>query len=294
MRNLRVPRRKLRLLLLSTMLLAIGAGVLFAAVRADADSVGTLQVHGTYKTNYNGIDCPAGIPAATSYCFRGVSVGADLFPGVGEVTTAYTLVHDGYGSACEHVHAQIPLLVTGKGEIDLAMRSTGCINPNQPSVFGPTEVTVTGGSGRYASASGSGVLDSLNRNHLQAPGTGVATVTWTGTLNVAGPTFDTTPPQITGATSKAEVRQGLPSRSNDRHLQRRRRQRQYRDRALRHHCQAHASLTSTTWARGPRHHHLRLDRARDSGPCDRARRDRARVRAGPTNARSLAACRDSV
>ena len=118
------------------------------------------------------------------------------------MTTAYTLVHDGYGSACEHVHAQIPLLVTGKGEIDLAMRSTGCINPNQPSVFGPIEVTVTGGSGRYAGASGSGVLDSLNRNHLQAPGTGVATVTWTGTLNVAGPTFDTTPPQITGATSK--------------------------------------------------------------------------------------------
>jgi len=119
------------------------------------------------------------------------------------VTTAYTLVHDGYGSACEHVHAQIPLLVTGKGEIDLAMRSTGCINPNQPSVFGPIEVTVTGGSGRYASASGSGVLDYLNRNHLQAPGTGVATVTWTGTLNVAGLTFDTTSPQITGATSKA-------------------------------------------------------------------------------------------
>ena len=83
MRKLRVPRRKLRLLLLSTMLLAIGAGVLFAAVRADADSVGTLQVHGTYKANYNGIDCPAGIPAATSYCFRDVSVRADLFPGVG-------------------------------------------------------------------------------------------------------------------------------------------------------------------------------------------------------------------
>jgi HYR domain len=201
MRNFRkTPRRKLRLLLLSAVLLAVGAGVLFAAVRADADSVGTLQVHGTFRANFSSVGCPAGIPAATSYCFSDVSVRADLFPGVGEVTTAYIVVHDGFGSACEHVHAQIPIFVAGKGEIDLAMRSTGCIDPNQPGLFGPTEVTVTGGSGRYTRASGSGGLN--YKNDLAGPGSGVAIVTWTGTLNVAGLAFDTTPPQIAGATSK--------------------------------------------------------------------------------------------
>ncbi len=200
MRNLRGRRRSLRLLLPSTVLLAVGACVLFAAVRADADNVGTLQVHGTFRANYSSSECPAGTPSATSYCFRDVSVHADLFSGLGEVTTAYIVVHDGFGSACEHVHAQIPILVAGKGEIDLAMRSSDCINPDQPGLFGPIEVTVSGGSGRYSGASGSGALS--YRNDVAAPGSGVAIVTWTGTLNVAGLAFDTTPPQITGATAK--------------------------------------------------------------------------------------------
>ena len=111
------------------------------------------------------------------------------------MTTAFTLVYDGEDSACGHVHAEIPILVAGKGEIDLVMTSTGCIDPAHPGHFAASRVTVSGGSGLYANASGSGVLDTNSRNPT-------ATHSWTGTLNVAGLTFDTTPPQIVGATAR--------------------------------------------------------------------------------------------
>jgi hypothetical protein len=67
--------------------------------------------------------------------------------------------------------------------------------------FPPATVTVSGGSGRYAGATGSGTLEFHTAN-ITGPLSGNRSVTWTGTLNVAGLTFDTTPPQITGATSK--------------------------------------------------------------------------------------------
>jgi hypothetical protein len=205
--NLRDARRQRRLLLLSTVLLAIGAGVLFAAVRADADSVGTLQVHGTFRINFVGVACPAGSPAMTG-CYSQVSASDAAVPGLGRMTTAYTLVYEDFGSGgprC-HVHAQIPIVIAGKGEIDLATRSTSCITPtlntaNPTPEVPPTEYTITGGSGRYAGASGSGALDYVNRE--TSPGAGYNNITWTGTLNVAGLSFDTTPPQITGATPKA-------------------------------------------------------------------------------------------
>jgi len=68
------------------------------------------------------------------------------------------------------------------------------------NIFPPGEATVSGGSGRYAGASGSGVLDYRIRE--TAAGAGTINLTWTGTLNVAGLAFDTTTPHITGATSK--------------------------------------------------------------------------------------------
>src|SRR5262249_29254004 len=55
--------------------------------------------------------------------------------------------------------------------------------------------TITGGTGAYASATGSGVVE-------RSLGGGVGTETWTGTLNVPAVEFDVTPPTMTGATSK--------------------------------------------------------------------------------------------
>ena len=180
---------------------AVLGSLAVAAVRADADSVGTLQVNGTIRANFSFFPCPAGTTPATTNCFHEVSAGAWVVPGLGKVTTAYTLFYDDVGSTCGHVHAQIPILVVGKGEIDLATRSTGCITPDDVTRFTPMDVAVSGGSGRYAGASGSGVLD--YENHPTGGDSGFNILTWTGTLNVAGLTFDTTPPRIAGARSKA-------------------------------------------------------------------------------------------
>jgi hypothetical protein len=169
-----------------------------AATRADADSVDTFQVNGTYLVQFERVDCVAGIPATTN-CFHNVSLRAGVFPGVGEVGPgAYTLVWDDFGAPCAHVQAQIPLLVAGKGEIDLAMSFTACFVAD---LFPPAAVTVTGGTGRYAGASGSGML-TFSPPTLTGPGAGNRVIAWTGTLNVPGLTFDTTPPEIAGATSK--------------------------------------------------------------------------------------------
>ena len=165
-----------------------------------ADSVGTLQVSSLFVVKFDRADCPAGTPATTA-CHPNVSGGAILWPGLGKVTNApYTLVLDDFATACTRVHAQIPLVVAGKGEIDLAMPSSGCITPAQlVGQWPPVGVTVSGGSGRYAGASGSGVLTISST--VSGPESGHSIWTWTGTLNVAGLTFDTTPPQIAGATS---------------------------------------------------------------------------------------------
>jgi hypothetical protein len=190
-----VYRRLSRLALLALLLLAAAVGSLAVA---QADSVGTLQVNGTLRVNFDRAECPVGTSALTN-CYSMVSVGDRVIRGLGNVTTTYTLFYDDFGSACGHVRAQVALVVAGKGEIDMATQSTGClVNGN---VVRSTEAIVSGGSGKYAGASGSGTLDyDVKERGL---GTGFAFIAWTGTLNVGGLTFDTTPPQIVGAKSRA-------------------------------------------------------------------------------------------
>lgn len=171
----------------------------FAAARVDADSVGTLAVSGTFTSAFHGVNCPAGSPATTN-CYQEVGIGGDAIAGLGNVKATYSLIQDDFGSACGHVHARIPVVVAGKGEIDLETKTTGCIKPESPDVFPTSTVTVSGGTGVYAGASGSGTLE--YRNVEQGGVTGRSTITWTGTVNVAGLAFDVTAPRITGATSR--------------------------------------------------------------------------------------------
>ena len=171
-----------------------------AAAGAEADSVGTFQVNGTFNYKFERVDCPAGIPAATN-CFHIVALRAVPFPGLGDVgPAAYTAFWDDFGSPCPHIYARIPLIVAGKGEIDLTYATSACF-PVGTDLFPPTEVTVSGGTGRYAGITGSGVL-TFASPQFTGPGAGNRQIGWTGTLNVPGLTFDTTPPQITGVTPK--------------------------------------------------------------------------------------------
>lgn len=193
MRNVPAARRSLLTLGIAAAVFTLGG----PAPVADADSAGTLQVNSTFVIKFNPGECPAGTPTTTN-CFR--ESGGGSVAGLGVMSAAYTLMFDDFGTACGHVHAQIPIVVAGKGEIDLATSSTGCITADAPTRFPPSDVRVSGGSGRYAGASGSGVLS--YENHETGGGSGRHIITWTGALNVPGLTFDTTPPQLTGARSR--------------------------------------------------------------------------------------------
>jgi hypothetical protein len=178
--------------------LALAAARAHAVIGANADSVGTLQITSTLLKQFGPVDCPAG-NATTTQCFHDIPLRGGVVPGLGETTFApYTLVWQNYGAPCGRVRAQIPILVAGKGEIDLAVAVDGCWSGDN---FPPATVTVSGGSGRYAGATGSGTFEFHTAN-ITGPLSGNRSIAWTGTLNVAGLTFDTTPPQITGATSK--------------------------------------------------------------------------------------------
>jgi HYR domain len=200
MRKLRAPRRTLRLPLLGIALFLFTAALASLAVASTrGDAVGTLEVRGALNAKFDSVDCPGGTPASTS-CYHETNV-RDTIPGLGDVTVDFTLMQDNFGSACGLVHARIPVVVTGKGSLDLVTGSSVCIDPKNPATFPPIDVTIAGGSGQYAGASGSGVMRYVNRE--AGPGAGTSAITWTGTLNVAGRIFDTTAPRISGAGPKS-------------------------------------------------------------------------------------------
>jgi len=93
-------------------------------------------------------------------------------------------------------------VVANKGELEFAIAEVpGCF-ADVPSGVGAVNqtFTITGGTGAYAGASGSG--------HVQATvfmtqdGRVAGFETWTGTLSVPGLDFDMTPPTLSGATQK--------------------------------------------------------------------------------------------
>ena len=85
------------------------------------------------------------------------------------------------------------IVVAGKGEFQFALPEGGC---GDGGVHGePQNFIITGGTGAYASATGSGIME-------RSMSFGVGTELWTGTLAVPSLDFDTTPPTIGGASNK--------------------------------------------------------------------------------------------
>jgi hypothetical protein len=128
-------------------------------------------------------------------------------PGLGPVSGAYSFLLDtGQPSCTREVLGKalaypIRITVAGKGEIQLAVaEGAQCIDveavKTQTQAF-----TVTGGTGMYAGASGSGTLERTLGEPTDNGRRGVET--WTGTLNVPGLDFDVVPPALVGAVNKA-------------------------------------------------------------------------------------------
>jgi hypothetical protein len=90
-------------------------------------------------------------------------------------------------------------VVAGKGEINLAVAEhPDCLN--QEALRSASQsFTITGGTGIYAGASGSGRVE---RSLVQTPVGPAGTETYVGTLVVPGLEFDLTAPTISGARAK--------------------------------------------------------------------------------------------
>jgi len=86
------------------------------------------------------------------------------------------------------------LLVAGKGELHVALADGSQCVEMEPHLL-PQDFTITGGTGAYEGALGSGHVE-------RALSGGVGTERWVGTLVAPNAVFDVTPPTLAGATSK--------------------------------------------------------------------------------------------
>jgi hypothetical protein len=131
--------------------------------------------------------------------------GSGLVPGLGAVTEKYDFPVGLGPPSCavgsgEALASSNRFVVAGKGEIYFALAEGGCIAQEEP-IYNQTQAyTITGGTGIYVGASGSGTVE----RKLGGPtATGRhGTETWRGTLNAPGLEFDTTRPTLTGATNR--------------------------------------------------------------------------------------------
>jgi hypothetical protein len=129
------------------------------------------------------------------------------FPGLGRVNGAYSFLVDHGQPSCpsdavgKGLAYQLGITVVGKGEIQLAVADGAqCIDGQAIRTQSQT-FTVTGGTGLYAGASGSGTLERILGGDTDSGRHGFET--WTGTLNVPGLDFDVVAPVFVGAVKKA-------------------------------------------------------------------------------------------
>jgi hypothetical protein len=144
--------------------------------------------------------CPPGSPASLA-CPAGTGGGA--VRGLGAVKETFTaMLHNGpplcSGTDFKFLGYPVRWVVANKGEIAFALAESGCVR--QGASGATVAFTVTGGTGIYAGASGSGIVSHVARPLNDGKFHGVES--WTGTLSVPGLEFDTSPPAISGASNK--------------------------------------------------------------------------------------------
>ena len=162
---------------------------------ASGGAAGTLALTMPVAISDDARACPPGTPAD---CFS--RKGAADVHGLGRVEESWDAVVDENPAGCppaslRFLPSTARFTVSGKGAIDVQVNGADCLAFNPPSPVEGTETfTVTGGSGKFAGASGAGTV----RHYSNGPGS-PGRDTWSGTLLVPGFEFDLTPPRITGA-----------------------------------------------------------------------------------------------
>jgi hypothetical protein len=164
-------------------------------------NTGTLSFAAELPAKYPPVACPAGTPDGVE-CFA--RAGRGIIRGLGSVEESYGYFVQGLAAGCDPEPVRVlpttaRLSVPGKGEIEIQLAGTGCLSRVLPNPLrGEETFTITGGSGRYAGASGGGTLVHVS----YGPPAWSATDMWAGTLLVPGLDFDLTAPTISGAADK--------------------------------------------------------------------------------------------
>jgi hypothetical protein len=201
-------RRLVGLAIVAALVTAVGVA---SAAQLRGSDTATLKAD--FVTKYQDDVC-ADTPSA-HHCDP--TTGSAVVPGLGNVTSSYLVtVFAPPGNACEggakgrawpSTFATNVLTVAGKGEIHLTLSSTavkdssGCSLPSGGSTTFPMSYTVTGGTGTFAGATGSGTFEKTWGAAPGRPGRDVIT----GTLTVPGLSFDLAAPTISGAKSRTVV-----------------------------------------------------------------------------------------
>jgi HYR domain len=169
-------------------------------------AAGTLEFR--FALRWTGSDrrCPLGTPV-TIECYPHPG-GPELAPGLGLVSQSYLYFVEGSTApdcVAGYNIADYParLIVEGKGEINLLVKGIDTCLQGEPVDTVVTNVqsfTITGGSGVYAGASGSGEVSHVA--HRLISGHPAGTDTWKGTLIVPDLEFDLVPPTIRGAANR--------------------------------------------------------------------------------------------
>jgi hypothetical protein len=175
------------------------AAVAPARVVSEARTAGTLNLAAALAWVSQPGVCAVGAPA-TAICHTRAG-NADI-PGLGAVLETYVYVVDKdtcSAGTIRVLQTTVTLRVAGKGDIHVVFDATDCLVEGNQIPASTQGFRVTGGTGRYAGASGSGTVT----RQSGPPGPRVfGTDTLTGTLVAPATEFDLTPPTISGANPK--------------------------------------------------------------------------------------------
>jgi HYR domain len=185
--------------LVRALLTAAGViGFLGTATTAAPSAAGTLSLRGTVGVVSAPISCPPEGPPDAAECRA--RTGETPIPGLGTVSESYTWSY-GFGPPACPANLGRPLattgrlVVAGKGELHFTLaEGVRCIDV-EPLRNERQDFRIIGGTGLFAGASGSGVVE-------RSLGGGVGIERWTGTLVAPEVDFDMTPPALTGAKPK--------------------------------------------------------------------------------------------
>lgn len=191
------------LVLLVAAMLVAAAVPAWAATEDDANSpaslggtMASLELRASLRLVSDLGACPPGV-AADACAPR---TGNGSVSGLGRVSETYTWSFRMGPPTCPAGLGK-PLATTGrlvvaeKGEIHFALTDGARCIEQEPLRNEPQDLRITGGTGTYAGASGSGTVE-------RAVSAGFGTERWIGTLTVPGLEFDVTRPTIAGSANK--------------------------------------------------------------------------------------------